>query len=58
MFISMKKNALLSFGTKLKLHKEEFKLKQKKNQKIKAKVNGTVITALLLSFGAVLILWN
>lgn len=54
----MKKNALLSFGTKLKLHKEEFKLKQKKNQKIKAKVNATVITALLLSFGAVLILWN
>lgn len=45
--------------TLLKQHKEEFLLKQKKkNQQIKAKVNGPVIIALLLSFGTILIIWN
>lgn len=44
--------------TLLKLQKKVFILKQKKNQQIKAKVNGTVITALLLSLGTVLIIRN
>lgn len=60
----MRKNALLSFVTKLRVKhylnsiKKNFYLNRKKNQQIKTKVNGPVITALLLSFGTILIIWN
>lgn len=56
----MEKNFLLSFVTKLGVKHYLNCIKKnlclKKNQQIKGKVNGTVITALILSFGTILII--